>query len=82
MLFENMCVDKGGFYRHFQQYSSYIVVVSEKTTDLFQTDISHNVVSSTARHERGSNSQLQWWYALIAQVVVNQTTIRYHDHPW
>jgi len=23
--------------------------------------LSHNVVSSTPRHERGSNSQLQWW---------------------
>jgi hypothetical protein len=24
-------------------------------------DLSHNVVSSTPRHERDSNSQLQWW---------------------
>jgi len=34
--------------------------VPEKTTDLSQvTDtLSHNVVSSTPRHERGSNSQL------------------------
>jgi len=23
--------------------------------------VSHNVVASTLRHERGSNSQLQWW---------------------
>jgi len=23
--------------------------------------LSHNVVSSTPRHERDSNSQLQWW---------------------
>jgi hypothetical protein len=23
--------------------------------------LSHNVVSSTPRHERGSNSQLKWW---------------------
>jgi hypothetical protein len=31
----------------------------EKTTDLSQvTDLSHNVVWSTPRHERGSNSQL------------------------
>ena len=38
--------------------------------------LSHNVVSSTPRHERDSNSQLQWLYALIAEVVVNPTTIR------
>jgi len=25
---------------------------------------SHNVVWSTPRHERDSNSQLKWWYAL------------------
>jgi hypothetical protein len=30
-----------------------------------------NVVSSTPRHEQGSNSQFYWWQALIAQVVVN-----------
>jgi purine-nucleoside phosphorylase len=53
----------------FQQYFSYMVAVSfigtaleylEKTTDLLQvTDklLSHNVVSSTPRHERDSNSQ-------------------------
>ena len=50
-----------------------------KTTDLFashwQTS-SHTVVSSTPRHERCSNSQPYWWYALIAQVVVNSTTMR------
>jgi hypothetical protein len=38
--------------------------------------LSHNIVSSTSRHERDLNSQLWWWYALIAQVVVNSTTIR------
>jgi hypothetical protein len=38
--------------------------------------LSHNVVSSTPSHEQGMNSQLYWWYALIAQVVVNPTTIR------
>ena len=38
--------------------------------------LSHNVVSSTPRHERGSNSQHMWLYALIVQVVVNPTTIR------
>jgi len=29
--------------------------------------LSHNVVSSTPHHERDSNSQLQWWWALITQ---------------
>jgi hypothetical protein len=38
--------------------------------------LSHNVVSSTHRPERGSNSQLWWWLAPIAQVFVNPTTIR------
>ena len=42
----------------------------------------HNVVSGTPRHERHSNSQLQWSYVLIAQVVVNPTTIQYdHEGP-
>ena len=40
------------------------------------TNSSHNVVLSTPRHEQGSNSQFKWWWALIAQVVVNPTTIR------
>ena len=44
------------------------------TASHWQTQ-SHNVVSSTHRHELGSNSQLKWWKALIAQVVVNPTTI-------
>jgi hypothetical protein len=37
-----------------------IAEIPEKTTDLSQvTDkLSHNVVSSTPRHERGSNLQL------------------------
>jgi hypothetical protein len=39
-------------------------------------NLSHNIVSSTHRHERYSNSQRWWLYALIAQVVVNPTTIR------
>ena len=34
------------------------------------------ITSNTPRHERGLNSQHCWWYALIAQVVVNPTTIR------
>ena len=38
--------------------------------------LSHTVLSSTPRHEWGSNSQLKWWYAMIAQGVVNSTTIR------
>ena len=51
--------------------------VSHKTTEFLQfTDKRyHNVVSSTPRHDRYSNSQLKWWYALIAQVVVNQLGI-------
>jgi hypothetical protein len=36
----------------------------------------HNVASSTPRHERDSNSQLYWWYTLIAQVDVNPATMR------
>jgi hypothetical protein len=31
------------------------------------TNLSHNVVFSTPRHERGSNSLLWWWQAFIAQ---------------
>jgi hypothetical protein len=38
--------------------------------------LSHNVVLSAPCHERGSNSHLQWWRALITQVVVNPTTMR------
>ena len=52
---------------------------TEKTTDLshfIDNLLSHNVVSSTPRHEQDSNSQLLWWWALIALVVVNPTTIR------
>ena len=37
--------------------------------------LSHNVVSSTSYHKWGSNSQLYWWYVLIAQVDVNSTAI-------
>ena len=39
--------------------------------------LSHNVVSSTPLHVREWNSQRQWWYALIAQVFVNLTTMRW-----
>jgi hypothetical protein len=38
--------------------------------------LSHNLLSSAPCHEQDLNSQLQWWYALIAYVVVNRTTIR------
>ena len=37
--------------------------------------LSHNAESSTPRYERGSNSQLKWWKALMAQVVVS---VNYH----
>jgi hypothetical protein len=64
-------------WHHFQQYFSYIVTVSfigggnqnnqrkPPVASYWQT-LSHNVASSTSRHER----------TLIAQVVVNPTTIR------
>ena len=29
----------------------------------------HNIISNTPRHERYSNSQHLWWYALIAQEI-------------
>jgi hypothetical protein len=32
--------------------------------------LSHNVLSSTPRHEWGSNSQLKWWWVTIAHVFV------------
>ena len=59
-----------GVYRHFQRYFSYIVVVSliggghrntrrkPPTCRKLITTLSHNVVSSTPCHERGSNLQL------------------------
>jgi len=60
-----------------EQYFSYIVAVSfiggvhaerhQPVASRWQTlSISHNVVSSTPRHEQGSNSQLWWWWAPIA----------------
>ena len=45
------------------------------TASNWQT-LSHNVVSSTSCNERESNTQLLWWDALIAWVVVNPTIIR------
>ena len=64
-----------------EQYFSYIVVASfisggnrRPVASHWQT-LSHNV-SNTPRHGRDSNPQRLWWYALIAQVVVNPTTIR------
>jgi hypothetical protein len=41
--------------------------------------LSHNIVSSTPRHERVSNSQHQWWWAMIAHIV---TTIRSRSRSW
>jgi hypothetical protein len=45
--------------------------------------LSHNVVLSTPGYDLGGSiSQLKWWWALIAQVVVNPTTIRsQHQQP-
>ena len=40
--------------------------------------VSHNVVSSTLYHEWNSNSQLNWWYVLIALVVENPTAMCLH----
>ena len=45
-------------------------------TSHWQT-LSHNVVSSTPRHDQHSKSNHWWWQALI---VVNPTTIYYHGH--
>ena len=60
-----------GVERHFQQYFSYIVAFSfigggktgvggenNRSVTSHRHTLSHNVVSSTPRHERGSNSQL------------------------
>ena len=56
--------------RHFQQYFSYTVVVNLLVEETWvprekhrpaashRQTLLHNVVSSTARHERGSNTQL------------------------
>ena len=66
----------------FQQYFSYIVAVSFTGGENWSTrrkrhwqTLSHNVVSSSHLHEQNSNSQLKLWLGLIAQVVVNPTTI-------
>ena len=51
----------------------------EKTTNLPQVTgntLSPKIVSSTPRHEQDWNPQRRWWYALIAQIVVNPITIR------
>jgi hypothetical protein len=50
-------------------------VPRENHRPVTRQQISHNVVSSTPRHERSSNSQFYWWYALNAQVVVYPPTI-------
>jgi hypothetical protein len=43
-------------------------------TSRWQT-LSRDVVSSTPFHELDLNAQHYWWQALIAQVIVNSTTI-------
>ena len=35
----------------------------------------HNVVSSTPRHERDSNSQCLWWYALFVTTMRSRTRL-------
>jgi len=52
-----------------------LVEDTDRTVASHWQSLSHNVISSTPRHERSSNS-LYWWYALVEQVVVNPTTIR------
>ena len=56
-------------------WRSVLLVEHRPVASNWQT-LSHTIVSSTARHERDSNSQLRWWWALIVHVVVNPTTIR------
>ena len=43
-------------------------------TSHWQT-LSHNVVSSTPRHERDSSSQCVWWYALFATTIPSRTRL-------
>ena len=43
--------------------------------------LSHNVGLSKPHHEQDLNSQPQWWWARIAQVVVTPTTIRSRLRP-
>ena len=38
--------------------------------------LSHNLVSSTPRHGRVSNTHCSWWYTLTSQVIVSSTKIR------
>ena len=55
----------------------------EKTTNLSQVPaktLSHNVLSSTPRHERNSNSQLRqnlWGYTVVAQCCIDINSILY-----
>ena len=72
---------------YFQQYFSYIVAVSfigggnHHTVASHWQTLSYNVALSTSsRHEWGANSQHEWWWVPIAQVVVNLTPI--WSRPW
>ena len=54
------------------------VSLVEKTADLSQVTektFSHNVVTNAHHHEQNLHSKHQWWYALIAQIVVYPSTI-------
>ena len=46
---------------HFQQYFSYIVVVSFIVGGSHWQTLSQHIVLNTPRHERDSNSQRLWW---------------------
>jgi hypothetical protein len=70
----------------FPQYFSYIMAVSfigegnrrtQRKPPTCRKSLTNFITSCcTPRTDRDSNSQHQWWYALIALVVVNPTTIQ------
>ena len=76
----------GGVQRHFQQYFSYIVVVSfisggnpstQRKPLICRKSLTNFITQCCAlRPDRDSYSQYQWCKALITQVVVNPTTIQ------
>jgi hypothetical protein len=74
-----ICVDFRCVANHMQMWLRKKMVISHfgywHFLSTANTDHIHKVASSIPRHEQGSNSQLQWRQALIAQVVVNPTTI-------